>query len=335
MQKSVSRRSPDPRTSVWIVFAMLAMIILPAAITLNAVRLPGELQIREEENPTPYGYSWSLLLFIVPILVIAFVFLPRAEIKIPRKAFWWTVGILAPIGCATDFFFASRFFVFKNPGATLRIEAPALNKSVPIEEYIFYVTGFIAILLIYLWLDEYWLAKYAEPDYRAESKTIPRLIQFHPLSAIFGIGLIAAAVAYKKMFSPNPEGLPEYFMFLVLVGFVPSAGFFRAAQRFVNWRALSLTLFFVLLLSLLWEATLAVPYKWWGYQDNQMLGLRIGAWSGLPIEAVCVWISVTYTSAIVFEIVKLWQASGRPAKHIFLGLKTCASSHKPMRKGSG
>jgi hypothetical protein len=185
MQKSVSRRSPDPRTSVWIVFAMLAMIILPAAITLNAVRLPGELQIREEEDPTPYGYSWSLLLFIVPILVIAFVFLPRAEIKIPRKAFWWTVGILAPIGCATDFLFASRFFVFKNPGATWRIEAPALNKPVPIEEYIFYVTGFIAILLIYLWLDEYWLAKYAEPDYRAESKTIPRLVQFHPLSAIF------------------------------------------------------------------------------------------------------------------------------------------------------
>src|SRR5258707_12964346 len=37
-------------------------------------------------------------------------------------------------------------------------------------------------------------------DYRAESKTIPRLVQFHPLSAILGIGLIAVAVVYKKMF---------------------------------------------------------------------------------------------------------------------------------------
>jgi hypothetical protein len=53
-----------------------------------------------------------------------------------------------------------------------------------------------------------------------------------------------------------------------------------------------------------------------------MLGIRIGAWSRLPIEAVCVWIAVTYTTAIFFEIIKLWLASGRPAKHAFLGLKT-------------
>jgi hypothetical protein len=321
MQKSVSRRAPDPHTSVWIVVSMLAMIVLPAAIALNTVRAPGELKI-EGSNPTPYGYSWSLLLFIVPILVIAFVYLPRAEIKIPRQAFWWTIGILVPIGCATDFFFASRFFVFENPGATLGISAPALNKPVPVEEYIFYLTGFVAVLLIYLWLDEYWLAKYAEPDYRAESKNIPRLVQFHPLSAVLGAGLIVAGIIYKKLFSSNPEGFPEYFIFLVLVGFVPSASFFRTAQSFVNWRALSFTLFFVLLLSMLWEATLAVPYRWWGYQDNQMLGIRIGAWSRLPIEAVCVWIAVTYTTAIFFEIIKLWLASGRPAKHAFLGLKT-------------
>jgi hypothetical protein len=51
-----------------------------------------------------------------------------------------------------------------------------------------------------------------------------------------------------------------------------------------------------------------------------MMGLRIGAWSGLPIEALCVWIAVTYATTIVFEIVKLWQASERPAKHAFLGL---------------
>ena len=329
MPKSVSRGSADSRTSVWIVAVMLAMIILPAMIALNTVRSPGKLQITES-NPTPYGYTWSLLLFIVPIVVIALGFLPREEIKIPRQAFWWTIGILVPIGCATDFFFASRFFVFENPGATLGIPAPALHQAVPVEEYVFYLTGFIAVLLIYLWLDEYWLAKYDEPDYRTESKNIPRLVQFHPLSAILGIGLIAAGFAYKKLLSPYREGFPEYFTFLVLVGFVPSASFFRTAQRFVNWRALSLTLFFVLLLSLLWEATLAVPYKWWDYQDHQMLGLRIGAWSGLPIEAVCVWIAVTYTTAIVFEIVKLWQASGRPAKQVFLGLKTVS---KRIRKG--
>ena len=86
--------------------------------------------------------------------------MPREEVKIPRKAFWWTIGMLVPLGFATDFFFASRFFVFPNVGATLRIGAPALHKPVPIEEYVFYLAGFIAVLLFYLWLDQYWLAAY-------------------------------------------------------------------------------------------------------------------------------------------------------------------------------
>jgi len=130
MQKSVSRRSPDPRTSVWIVFAMLAMIILPAAITLNAVRLPGELQIREEEDPTPYGYSWSLLLFIVPILVIAFVFLPRAEIKIPRKASGGRLGSSRPSDAPPISFSlaASLFLKIQEQPGGLRLQ-PSTNRS--------------------------------------------------------------------------------------------------------------------------------------------------------------------------------------------------------------
>jgi hypothetical protein len=64
-----------------------------------------------------------------------------------------------------------------------------------------------------------------------------------------------------------------------------------------------------------------VPYKWWGFQDAQMIGLFIGAWARLPIEEVSVWIAVTYATVIVFEVFKLWQASGKKAKHAFLGKK--------------
>jgi hypothetical protein len=320
MDEPVSPNSPNPRLSAWIVVVMLAMVAVPAAMTLKTVRSPAKLEMMSSD-PTPHGYTWSLLLFLVPILVIAFGFLPREEVKIPRKAFWWTVGILVPLGFATDFFFASRFFVFPNAGATLGISAPALHKPVPVEEYVFYLTGFVAVLLFYLWLDEYWLAAYNVPNYRTESKKIDRLLRFHPPSVILGIVLVVASVIYKKVFSPIPEGFPEYFTFLVLVAFVPASSFFPTARRFINWRAFSLTLFFILLVSLLWEATLALPYQWWDYQPRQMIGLRIGAWAGLPIEAVCVWIAVSYATAIVFEIVKLWQASEKPAKRAFLGLK--------------
>ncbi len=52
-----------------------------------------------------------------------------------------------------------------------------------------------------------------------------------------------------------------------------------------------------------------------------MMGLYIGAWSDLPIEAVFVWLAVAYGTVILFETVKIWQASGRSAKEAFLGSK--------------
>lgn len=299
---------------------MLAMLLLPAALSLQTVQSPAKLQMTSPD-PTPLGYTLSLLLFLLPIAAIAFGFLPRPEVRFPRRAFWWTLAVLVPMGCATDFFFASRFFVFPNAGATVRIGAPALHRPVPIEEYIFYLSGFTAVLLLYLWLDEYWLAAYNVPDYRVEARRIDRLVRFHRPSVLIGLVLIVAGIVYKKAFSPVRAGFPEYFTFLVAVAFVPAAGFFPTARPFINWRAFSLTLFFILLVSLLWEATLAVPYQWWGFQPEQMLGLFIGAWAGLPIEEAGLWIAVTYTTVIIFEVVKLWQASDKPVREAFLGRK--------------
>ena len=297
---------------------MLAMIAVPAGITLHAVRVAAVTEI-PSSNPTPYGYSWSLLLFVVPIVVIGWWFLPNESVRIPRRAFWRTLWILVPIGCGLDFFFANRFFVYPNAGATVRIGAPAIGGNVPVEEYVFYFTGFLAILLIDVWLGEYWLAAYNVRDYAGEAGRIPRLLKFHPASLLVGLALIAAAILYKKLHSPFPEGFPAYFTVLVIGGMVPSASLFPAVRRFINWRAFSLTIFMILLISMFWEATLAVPYGWWGYQQREMMGLFIGAWAGLPIEAVVVWIAVTYGTTIVYETVKVWQASGKPARFAFLG----------------
>jgi hypothetical protein len=298
---------------------MLAMIAVPAGITLLAVHVPAIPQI-SGDNPTPYGYTWSLLLFLIPIVVIAWWFLPSEGVVIQKAAFWRTILTLVPIGFGLDFFFASHLFTFPNTNATLGIPAPALHHSVPVEEYIFYFTGFVTVLLLYIWLDEYWLAAYNVPDYAGQSKPIRRLLTFHPESLFVGIVLVIAAILYKRFRSHSPDGFPEYFTILVIGGLVPSIAFFPAARRFINWRALSLTLFMILLISMFWEATLAVPYGWWDYQQRQMTGLFIGAWANLPIEAVMVWLAVTYGTVIVYEVVKIWQASGKSAKLAFLGL---------------
>lgn len=312
---------PSPRQSTWLVVAILAIVAIPAGITLHTVRVPAIISI-PNPNPTPYGYTVSLLLFLVPIAVIGLWLMPAEGIEVPKSAFWLTIAILGPLGCALDFFFASRFFTFSNKGATLGIETPVVGGSVPIEEYIFYFSGFIAVLLIYLWLNEYWLAAYAVPDYKCESRQIRRLLRFHFASLIAGLALIAAAILYKKFLSPDPAGFPAYFTFLVLGAMVPSASLFHSAQRLINWRAFSLTIFMLLLISMFWEATLAVPYGWWGFQPSQMIGLFIGAWAGLPIEEIFLWIVVTFTTTIVYETVKICLASEKSVKESLLGPRT-------------
>ena len=162
-----------PRPSPWAVVIMLALVSVPAALTLRTVRAPGTLQI-PDGNPSPLGYTVSLLLFLVPIAVIATWFMRRREPRVPKKAFLSTLALLVPVGFGLDFFFANRFFVFPNRGATLGIGAPALGGPVPVEEYVFYLTGFMAVLLIYVWLDEYW---------RVSSASTPRPRSWAPCSS--------------------------------------------------------------------------------------------------------------------------------------------------------
>jgi hypothetical protein len=157
-------------------------------------------------------------------------------------------------------------------------------------------------------------------DYRGEAQAQAKLLEFHPMSLVIGVALIAAAIIYKKWFSEVRQGWPGYFIVLVVGGLIPSVSFYPVTRRFINWRALSLTMYFILLISMLWEATLALPYGWWNYQHGAMVGVFIGAWSGLPVEAVLVWLAVTYGTVVLFEVVKIWQASGRRARAAFLGL---------------
>jgi hypothetical protein len=311
---------PSPTICTWIVIAMLAMVVIPAAITLYSVYQPAPL-VPVNQNATPHGYTFSLLLFIIPSAVIAGWFLPSEGLHVPRHAFYWTLGILVPLGFLLDFVFAQWFFDFPNRGATLGIQAPALGRAVPVEEYVFYLTGFLTILLLYVWLGEFWLAAYNVVDYRGAAKHVRRLLQFHPTSLILAAALIGAAWFYKKhlALAVDQAGFPGYFTFLVSGALLPAMTFFPVARRFINWRALSLTLFFMLLVSLLWEVTLAVPYNWWNFQHRQMTGIFIGAWFYLPIEEVFVWIAVTYATAILFEVIKVWLASERSVREVMLG----------------
>src|SRR5436189_4472683 len=246
----------------YVVFAIAAALVVPAAIALRTVIHPVILQATSD-NPTPLGYTWSLLLFVIPIAALGWWFACRPDLQFPRKAFWRTIAVLAPLGFVLDLLFGNAFFIFPNKSATLGLEIPAVGDAIPVEEFVFYLTGFMLVLLSYIWCDEYWMAAYNVPDYTAAAKGIPRIVRFHLTSVVLGVGLIAAAILYRKFVSGAADGFPWYFIYLVCASIIPSAGFFHTAQPFINWRTFSFTFFLLLLISLRSEVALASPYRRW------------------------------------------------------------------------
>src|ERR671918_583784 len=132
--------------SFYAVFAIAAALVIPAALTLRTVIHPVILQVTSD-NPTPLGYTWSLLLFIIPIGALGWWFACRPDLQFTRKAFWRTIAVLTPLGFLLDLLLGNAFFVFPNKSATLGWEVPAVGGPIPIEEFVFFLAGFMLVLL--------------------------------------------------------------------------------------------------------------------------------------------------------------------------------------------
>jgi hypothetical protein len=265
-------------------------------------------------NPSPLGYTVSLALFIIPALTLKIWFLRHQTYQPDKKAYWLTILILTPMGFGLDLFFGNSFFTFENQAATLGLRLPGYTfgpgwvaGSIPLEEFLFYFAGFITIMLVYVWGNLYWFGRYDYDDYHEDALKVNRIVSFHWPLAVLSVALIVSAIVYKRFFAP-PEyqtGFPGYFTFMVIVGLVPTIALYKTVKPFINWRAFSFSLFFLLFLSLLWEGTLGTPYGWWGYQPERMMGLVMRPLNNLPIEAVALWFIATWLSVIVYEIVKI------------------------------
>ena len=300
------RMPADFKVLVW----MGVVLVIPFALTLMTIQQPRALVLDLAANPTPHGYTWSLSVFIVPVLVLAAWVSFRKQNPIQKKAFWITAVLLATGGVCLDVFFGLTFFTFVNRDATLGFTfwgwsfSQGWQKVIPIEELGFYFFGIVAVLLAYVWGDEYWFGAYNLDDAPRWTTKWRDIFSFHFGSVIFGVLIFALGWFYKK-FGPHPwhEGFPGYFLFLTSVAITPSILFFPVANPYINWRAFSLAFLFMLLVSLFWEATIAVPYQWWGFQPRQMLGLSINGFSSLPVEEPILWLAVTWATVIVYETI--------------------------------
>lgn len=248
-------------------------------------------------------YLLSELFWVLPILAL----LPRFFHETRpgsrrRRAFCWTVVILLCAGAVLDLAFGRWILTF-GPGPYLGRLA-----GIPFEEFIFYLLGPPAMLLVYFWADEYFL-KALSPRTRRRSMDASALLKFSPALLAQLIALFMAGVAAKALLGGEGSWLPEYFTFLLLTAYLPLILFWSSVRSLVNWQALSLTVLYTLVTSIVWELSLGLPLQWWGYQKAAMMGLWVRAWqqsvrADLPVEAVSVWLVAPFAAIFFFEIIR-------------------------------
>jgi hypothetical protein len=258
-------RAPTGERRTLALFAVLAVCAAPPLISEH------------------HGYTWSLLLFAGPSLAIAFAYRRSGWLTASWRPVLGALMLLAPMGVALNLAFASRFFVYPNHDAVLGLYL----RGIPLEEFAFYTLGFLALMLGYLW---------ARNELFDAGDAPISVVRARPLkAALISLALVAAGCVFKR-------GVPEYLSYLLLVPLPALLTWFPMVRPRLHWPSVSMVLLALLLVSVTWEVSLAVPNGWWGYQDQAMAGLFIRRWSHLPIEAVLVWFESGLAAVVALEL---------------------------------
>lgn len=191
------RRRRLVKSDAWRAFWTLASITALLAFGMG-IALTGVTEAVPKDSAataSPLGYTRSLVLFAAPIVVLLAWFARHPRTPFAAKAVAITVGLLTPLGVVLDVLLARQLLRFDRPATTLGISFPVLGGSVPIEEVIFYFTGFLAVLLTYVWADEYWLAHYNVPDLGQRARSVMPLLSWDWRAVIAGAAIAVAATS--------------------------------------------------------------------------------------------------------------------------------------------
>jgi hypothetical protein len=237
-----------------------------------------------------------------------------------RRALRWTVGTIVGLGIVLDFVLGYLTLRFPGcsepPGASPYVWClPAVGGRIPVEELLFYAMGPVAIVLVYACADERWLSRYNPNDDLLDLK----LIQPSPRLMIVGAGAALTALVLWRV----NGNFPMYFAFIVAGALLPAMFLYCAIGNLTNWPAFAVTTLYVIVTSLIWEVTLAIPRQWWGYEPSGMIGVTIAAWSRddaiFPVEAAAVWLFAPLSSILTYEFAKALTHHPRATKVALFG----------------
>ena len=294
----------------WLNLGWLVMLVLTVAVPL-ALDAAGRLT-----------YFTSLTLWGIPILYLSHVFslITADGTGRRRRALLVTAGTIVGLGIVLDFVLGHLTLRF--PGCSEPAGAspyvwclPAVRGRIPVEELLFYAMGPVAIVLVYACADELWLSKYNPRDNLLDLK----LIQLSP-----GLLIVAACAAVTALILWRLNGtFPTYFVFISAGALLPAIFLYRTIGNLTNWPAFAVTTLYVILTSVIWEATLAIPRQWWGYEPSGMIGVTIAAWSRgdliFPVEAAAVWLFAPFASVLTYEFAKALTHHPRATREALFG----------------
>lgn len=252
-----------------------------------------------------YQYTWSLLIFVAPLVVTTRELKRRGALAELKKPVLLSLLFLVPMGAVLTVGLADDFFVYPNQRAVLGVTFPAIDLDgvdhafqIPVEELLFYVLGFASLLMLYAWADVVLFPM----TRRLMAKPAVSLPEFL-VSFGFGVALAMLGWLVQRWLNPG-QAMPGYWTYLMLVPVPVVIAFAPVIGSRINWPALALVCLALWGHSILWEVTLAVPQGWWGYQQSNMLGLNVAAWHDLPIEAVLVWGLTPVATVVSFEALR-------------------------------
>lgn len=267
-------------------------------------------------------YFTSLLIWLIPIVYLWPLFrtITAEGTGRRRRALRISIATIVGLGTVLDFLLGHRILTFPGcaPDAasqTYVVCLPAVGGSIPIEELLFYALGPVAMVLVYACADERWLKLYNPKDELLNVKLLrvsPRLV----LAAIV-IG-IAVVIVWQVTGT-----FPLYAAFLAGGSLLPTIFLYRSVGRYINWPAFAITTLYVLVTSIVWEVTLAIPREWWGYERGGMLGISVSAWSTstaiFPVEAALVWLVAPLFTVLTYEFAKAFFHHPRSTRAALLG----------------
>jgi hypothetical protein len=335
--------------SVW----LTAVVVVVSRI--RTPKLPPMLW-QDLEYTSKYGYSWSLVLLYLPLAFLGIwyvLYRDKLQLRSVMKANAWIVFLTALLWIALDVFFANLLFRFPDQNAHFRfttipgylwrddcatistlLRLSCYRRSIPLEEVLFYLGGAALIAMMYMWASEDFYGAYTlrRHVYTIRAKQSGPLVDWNAKIILIGLGILGAGILIKKLapWHDNHDGLPDYLFAELLIVFVPLSALYNRVQMFTNSRAFIFVVVLEILVSLVWEATLAVPYGWWNYQRSAMIGITVRAWSSLPIEACGLWVSVGWGATFVYEATKIKAVTGKTWRQVLFGATVADRAIDPM-----